>query len=64
MVPGSIHPFVVRADDLRERRERLRAREDAERNGFSLLAGNPVPNTPGLPSLESYAAQGYTILTF
>lgn len=40
------------------------AREDAERNGFSLLANNPVPGTPGLPSLESYAAQGYTILTF
>jgi hypothetical protein len=40
------------------------AREDAERNGFSLVTGNPVPNTPGLPSLESYAAQGYTILTF
>ncbi|HKV99807.1 MAG TPA: DsrE family protein [Vicinamibacterales bacterium] len=40
------------------------AREDAERNGFSLLASNPVPDTPGLPSLESYASQGYTILTF
>jgi hypothetical protein len=40
------------------------AREDAERHGFSLLASNPVPDTPGLPSLESYAAQGYTILTF
>jgi DsrE/DsrF-like family len=40
------------------------AREDAERNGFSLLTGNPVPNTAGLPSLESYASQGYTILTF
>ena len=40
------------------------AREDAERNGFSLVTGNPVPNTPGLPSLESYAAQGYRILTF
>jgi hypothetical protein len=40
------------------------AREDAERNGFPLVTGNPVPNTPGLPSLESYAAQGYTILTF
>lgn len=40
------------------------AREDAERNGFTMLASNPVPNTPGLPSLESYASQGYTILTF
>ena len=40
------------------------AREDAERNGCPLVTGNPVPNTPGLPSLESYAAQGYTILTF
>jgi hypothetical protein len=40
------------------------AREDAERNGFSFITGNQVPGTPGLPSLESYASQGYTILTF
>lgn len=40
------------------------AREEAERNGFSLLTTNPVPGTPGLPSLAKYTADGYTILTF
>ena len=40
------------------------ATHDAERNGFSLIATNPVPGTAGLPSLASYAADGYSILTF
>ena len=40
------------------------AQDDAERNGFSLIGSNPVPGTTGLPSLASYAADGYTILTF
>jgi hypothetical protein len=40
------------------------AREDAERNGFSLITGNAVPGTAGLPSLAAYASDGYTILTF
>ena len=40
------------------------ARDEAERNGFSLITGNAVPGTPGLPSLASYAAGGYRILTF
>jgi len=40
------------------------ARRDAERNGFSLLTTNAVPGTSGLPSLATYAADGYTILTF
>jgi DsrE/DsrF/DsrH-like protein len=40
------------------------AREDAERNGFSMITNNPVPGTPGLPSLASYVADGYSILTF
>ena len=40
------------------------ARDDAERNGFSLITTNAVPGTPGLPSLATYAADGYTILTF
>ncbi len=40
------------------------AQEEAQRNGFSLIANNPVPGTPGLPSLASYASDGYTILTF
>jgi hypothetical protein len=37
---------------------------DAERNGFSLIATNAVPGTPGLPSLANYVADGYTVLTF
>ena len=40
------------------------ARDDAERNGFPLIATNRVPGTPGLASLADYAADGYTILTF
>ena len=40
------------------------ARDDAEANGFSLLGNNTVPGTAGLPSLATYAADGYTILTF
>ena len=40
------------------------ARDDAQANGFSLIADNPVPGTDGLPSLASYAADGYRILTF
>jgi hypothetical protein len=40
------------------------AHDEAERNGFSLIANNPVPGTPGLRSLASYASDGYTILTF
>jgi hypothetical protein len=40
------------------------ARDEAERNGFSLISTNAVPGTPGLPSLASYTANGYTILTF
>jgi len=44
--------------------EIFNAREDAERNGFSLIATNRVPGTMGLPSLAQYAANDYTILTF
>ena len=40
------------------------ATDDAERNGFSLITTDSVPGTPGLPSLASYAADGYSILTF
>jgi hypothetical protein len=40
------------------------ARDDAERNGFSLITTNAVPGTPGLPSLANYVADGNTILTF
>lgn len=40
------------------------ARDEAEQHGFRLMTGNAVPGTPGLPSLATYAAEGYTILTF
>jgi hypothetical protein len=40
------------------------AREDAQAAGFPLIAHNAVPGTEGLPSLASYAADGYTIVTF
>jgi hypothetical protein len=40
------------------------ARADAEANGISLIADNPIPGTDGLPSLASYAADGYHIVTF
>ena len=40
------------------------ARHDAEVNGFSLISTNAVPGTSGLPSLATYAADGYSILTF
>jgi len=39
-------------------------RHDAELNGFSLIATNAVPGTSGLPSLATYAPDGYTSLTF
>src|SRR5262249_26558621 len=37
---------------------------DARESGFRMVADNPVPGTPGLPSLASYVADGYSILTF
>jgi DsrE/DsrF/DsrH-like protein len=40
------------------------AREDAQRNGFSLIAANAVPGTSGLPSLASYVSEGYAVVTF
>ncbi|HXK17595.1 MAG TPA: DsrE family protein [Polyangiaceae bacterium] len=40
------------------------ALETATQNGFDLIKNNPVPGTPGLPSLAQYAADGYRILTF
>ncbi len=40
------------------------ATEDAEKSGFDLIKDNPVPGTPGLPSLQKLAAEGYTVLTF
>ncbi len=40
------------------------ARGDAERRGVPLLTANAVPGTSGLPSLEAYVSNGYTVLTF
>jgi len=40
------------------------SRADAEANGFSLISGNPVPGTSGLPSLAKYVSEGYVVLTF
>jgi len=40
------------------------AREAAEANGFSLVTGNAIPGTAGVPSLAAYAADGYSIVTF
>ena len=38
--------------------------EEAEKSGFDLIKGNPVPGTSGLPSLRNLIAEGYSILTF
>ena len=40
------------------------ATEQAQRAGFDLIQDNPVPGTPGLPSLRELVAQGYSVLTF
>jgi hypothetical protein len=39
------------------------ARADVEREGLSLITANPVPGTPGLPSLVQFASEG-PVLTF
>jgi hypothetical protein len=40
------------------------AEKEARESGFEMVTGNPVPGTPGLPSLATYVADGYSILTF
>lgn len=40
------------------------ATDAAEKNGFDLVKDNPVPGTPGLPSLGKLVADGYSVLTF
>ena len=40
------------------------ATEEVKKSGFDLISGNPVPGTPGLPSLQQLIADGYTVLTF
>ena len=40
------------------------ATEDVHKSGFEFIKNNPVPGTPGLPSLQKLVADGYTVLTF
>jgi len=39
------------------------ARDDVEREGLSLITTNPVPGTPGLPSVAQFVSDG-PVLTF
>ncbi len=38
--------------------------EEAEKAGLELITDNPVPGTPGLPSLRKLVSEGSRILTF
>ena len=40
------------------------ATQDVKKSGFDLIGDNPVPGTPGLPSLAQLTTDGYTVLTF
>jgi len=40
------------------------ATEEVEKSGFDFIDDNAVPDTKGLPSLRTLAAEGNTILTF
>lgn len=40
------------------------ATESVEQAGYALVKDNPVPGTPGLPSLHKLAREGYTVLSF
>ena len=40
------------------------ATEEVEKSGFELIKENPVPGTPGLPSLQKLLADGFTVLIF
>ena len=40
------------------------ATDAATKSGFDLIKDNPVPGTPGLPSLRALIRDGYTVLTF
>lgn len=40
------------------------ASETARQSGFDLIKSNIAPGTTGLPSLQSLAADGYTLLIF
>lgn len=40
------------------------AAEEAEESGLELIKENPVPGTRGLASLQRFASEGATVLTF
>ena len=40
------------------------ATEELSTSGIDLIDDNPVPGTPGLPSLRNLMAEGYAVLTF
>jgi hypothetical protein len=40
------------------------AMETATQAGYELVKDNPVPGTPGLPSLQKLTREGYTVLSF
>lgn len=40
------------------------ATQEVKKSGFDLITNNPVPGTPGLPSLQQLMANGYAVLTF
>ncbi len=40
------------------------ATEEVKKSGFDLITNNPVPGTPGLPSLQQLTADGYSVMTF
>lgn len=40
------------------------ATDDVAKSGLELISENPVPGTPGLPSIAGLVADGYNIITF
>lgn len=40
------------------------ATEELAKSGLDLIDDNPVPGTPGLPSLRNLMSEGYAVLTF
>jgi hypothetical protein len=44
--------------------EAFGAIDDATSAGWALIKDNPVPGTPGMPSLRNLVASGRTVLTF
>lgn len=40
------------------------ATDDVVKSGLVLIGDNPVPGTPGLPSIAQLVADGYSVVTF